>query len=236
MATLACLHHLAQPFLGLAERPLRAAGLDLDERRLREGDALPSLGEVDGILTFGGSESVLDIDQDPLLQAEAALLRDAVAAGVPVLAICLGGQVLSHALGGTVRRLPSRTVAWVELEALPAAREDAVFSALGSPVSVLQWNEDAFTLPPSGTELLTGATVGVAAFRAGPCAWGVQFHPDVDRAALEGWYERYGGWLAQAGVVEDAARAADERHLAAHAEASERLFTAFARVVGGRGR
>src|SRR3954465_11650621 len=43
---LACLHHLAQPFLGQAERPLRAAGLELDERRLAEGDPLPALGEV----------------------------------------------------------------------------------------------------------------------------------------------------------------------------------------------
>src|SRR4051795_1604502 len=82
---LVCLHHLAQPFLGLAERPLRAAGLELDERRLAEGDPLPALAEADGILTLGGSESVLDVAGDPTLSAEAALLREAAAAGLPAL-------------------------------------------------------------------------------------------------------------------------------------------------------
>jgi GMP synthase (glutamine-hydrolysing) len=228
---LVCLHHLAQPFLGLAERPLRGAGLELDERRLAEGDPLPALGEADGILTLGGSESVCGVARDATLTAEAELLREAVGAGVPVLGVCLGGQLLAHALGGTVRRQPRRTVAWLELEALPAAAGDPLFAPLGPRVPTLHWNEDVFTLPPGGTELLAGAPAGVAAFRAGASAWGVQFHPDVDRAALDGWYERYAGWLEGAGVAEDAARAADDRHFAAHAEASERLFAAFARVV-----
>jgi GMP synthase (glutamine-hydrolysing) len=232
---LACLHHLDQPFLGLGERPLRAAGLELDERRLAAGDPLPALGELDGILTLGGSQSVLGVADDRGLQAEAALLREAVVAGVPVLGVCLGGQLLAHALGGEVRRQPRRTVAWLELDALPAAAEDPVFAPLGPRVPTLHWNEDVFTLPPGATELLAGAPAGVAAFRAGPSAWGVQFHPDVDRAALDGWYERYGAWLQGADVAEDAARAADDHHFAAHEAASERLFAAFGRVVAARG-
>jgi len=148
-----------------------------------------------------------------------------------VLGICLGGQLLAHALGATVWRQPRRTVAWLDLEALPAAAGDPVFAPLGERVAVLHWNEDVFTLPPGATELLAGAPQGVAAFRAGERAWGVQFHPDVDRAALDGWYARYGDWLRGAGVHEADARAADDRHLAAHTEASQRLFAAFAGVV-----
>src|SRR3954469_25897410 len=231
---LACLHHLDQPFLGLAERPLRAAGLDLDERRLAAGDPLPELGEVDGILTLGGSQSVLGIEDDPGLKAEAALLREATASGMPVLGVCLGGQLLAHALGGTVQRQSLRTVAWLELDALPPAAQDPLFAPLGPRVPTLHWNEDVFSLPPGATELLTGAPAGVAAFRAGESAWGVQFHPDVDRAALDGWYERYAAWLEGAGVAEAAARGADDRHFAAHEAASERLFAAFAEIVSAR--
>jgi GMP synthase (glutamine-hydrolysing) len=231
-ATLACLHHLEQPFLGLAERPLHAAGLVLDERRPAAGDALPALADIDGIVTFGGSQSALDVERDPALGAECDLLRDAVAADVPVLGICLGAQLLAHALGAEVRRAPRRVVTWMELTALPAAAEDAVFSELGSPIRGLQWNEDVFALPPGATRLVTGSPAGVAAFRAGRCAWGVQFHPEVDGATLDGWYAHYGAWLGQAGVSEPDARAADERHLPAQAELAERLFGAFARVVG----
>ena len=198
---------------------------------MTRGDPLPELGEVAGIVSFGGSESAVDAERDPALRGEAALLREAVAAGVPVLGICLGAQLLAHALGAPVRHAPRRTVAWLELEPLPGAAQDPLVTALGAPVRGLFWNEDAFDLPPGATELLAGFPHGVAAFRAGPRAWGVQFHPDVDGAMLDGWYDRYGEWLGQAGVAEPDARAADDRHLAVHAEASERLFAAFARVV-----
>jgi GMP synthase (glutamine-hydrolysing) len=230
-ATLACVHHLEQPFLGHAEAPLRRAAVTVEERYLPRGDALPALADVDGIISFGGGQSVVDLEHEPALQAEARLLGDAVAAGVPVLGVCLGAQLLAHALGAQVRRAPRRIVAWVPLDALPAAAADPLFSGLGSPVAALHWNEDAFTLPPGATELLEGASPGVAAFRAGERAWGVQFHPEVDAAALDGWYATYGPWLEEAGVDEARARAADARHLPGQAETSERLFGAFARVV-----
>ena len=231
MARLACIHHLEQPFLAHAEAPLRRAGVTVEEWFLPRGDALPALEDVDGIISFGGSQSVVDIEHDRALRDEAQLLGEAVAAGVPVLGVCLGGQLLAHALGAAVRRAPRRTVAWVELAPLPAAAADPVFSGLGSPVAGVHWNEDVFALPGGATELLTGASPGVAAFRAGERAWGVQFHPEVDAAALDGWYANYGSWLLQAGVDEARARAADARHLPGQAETADRLFGAFARVV-----
>jgi GMP synthase (glutamine-hydrolysing) len=230
-ATVLCLHHLEQPFLGLAERPLRAAGVVLDERRPAAGDALPALADVDGIVSFGGGQSVLDVEHDDALRAEAALLRDAAAAGVPVLGVCLGGQLLAYALGAEVRRAPRRTVSWVELTALPAAADDPLFAALGSPIRGLHWNEDIFALPPGATRLVSGTPAGVAAFRAGASAWGIQFHPEVDGATLDGWYTHYADWLGQAGVSEPDARAADDRHLPAQAALAERLFGAFAREI-----
>lgn len=232
---LAVLHHLPEPFLGLAERPLRDAGLTLDERSLLHGDELPGLDEADGILSLGGSQSVVDIDDDPLLAEEAGLLREAVDAGVPVLGICLGGQLLAHALGAPVVRAPRRTVAWVEVEATPAAAGDPIGEALGSPVRGLHWNEDTFDLPPGAVELLARHGTGVTAFRGGERAWGVQFHPEVDAAALDRWYARYGAWLAEAGVTEADARAADAQNLPGQAERAKRLFGAFGRVVAEAG-
>ncbi|MDP9385536.1 MAG: type 1 glutamine amidotransferase [Actinomycetota bacterium] len=228
---LACLHHLERPSLGLAEAPLRAAGLELDERRVTEGDPLPELGDVAGIVSFGGAQSVRGIDSEPALEAEAALLREAVEREVPVLGICLGGQLLAHALGGEVGRLERRTVAWWELEPAAAAEGDPVLGALGAPVLALHFNEDGFSLPPGAVELLGRGGASVEGFRAGRAAWGVQFHPEADGPLLEDWYVNYRPWIDQAGVDPEELRAAGERCLPRQAEQADALFRAFARVV-----
>jgi GMP synthase-like glutamine amidotransferase len=229
MPVVACLHHLEQPFLGHAEGPLRAAGLALDERCLPAGDPLPDLSEVDGIVSFGGAQSAVDLGADPVLAAEADLLRSAVDRGVPVLGICLGGQVLARALGGTVVAARRRAVTWRELT--PRDPGDPLFGGHGT-VPALHWNEDVFTLPPGAVEVLGAPEPeGVEAFRYGERAWGVQFHPEVDADALDGWYARYGDWLGQAGVDEHGARALDARWLDRQAQFSAQLFAAFAAQV-----
>jgi GMP synthase-like glutamine amidotransferase len=222
----ACLHHLEQPFLGLAEAPLRAAGLEIDERNLAGGDPLPRLDEVDAILTFGGDQSA--VGPDPELVPEIELLRQAVGAGVPVLGICLGGQMLARALGAQVRQAPRRTVAWHALEPLD---DDPL---LAGPMLGLHWNEDVFDLPPGAVEVLGPRREGVEAFRHGETAWGVQFHPEVGGDILDDWYATYQRWLAEAGVEEAEARAEDRRHLREQEAQAERLFGAFARIVRER--
>lgn len=231
---IACLHHLEDAFLGHAGAALRAAGARLDERRPGAGDPLPSPTEVDGILSLGGTQSVLDLERDELLAAEAGLLRDAVAAGVPVLGVCLGGQLLAHALGGSVRRLPRRKVHWAPLEPLPDAAGDPLLGALPAGAHGLHWNEDGFEPPPGAVELLRRHGPSGEAFRSGACAWGVQFHAEVDERALEGWYRDWGAALEQAGTGEAQARAADARHAGGQAALSEGIFGGFARLVAAR--
>ena len=224
------LHHLDRTFLGGAEEPLRAAGLEVEERDLKRGDPLPALGEADAILSLGGDQSVRDIAQYDYLQAEAEYLRAEAERGTPILGVCLGGQLLSHALGGTVERLPQRIVAWVEVEKLPPAEGDPVIGPLPDPVRALHWNEDGFSIPPGAVELLTRAAEGGEAFRWGECAWGIQFHPEADAEALEGWYTDV-DWLIEAGVEEETAREADRLHLPGQLATAEGIFGGFARFV-----
>ncbi len=225
---IAVLHNLTDAFLGHAGPVLRAAGATLDERFLRAGDPLPDLAEVDAIVSLGGEQSVLGGE----LEAEAALLREAVERDVPVLGVCLGAQLLSHALGGTVARLPRRRVWWPELRPLPAAAGDPVLGGLPARAAALHWNEDGLEPPPGAVELLGRPEGGRAeGFRAGRRAWGVQFHPEVDDEALDGWYRDWGGALGQAGVTEADARAADARHLPGQPALSAAIFGGFASVV-----
>src|SRR3954467_343688 len=105
----AVIHHLHQSFLGNAGPYLAGASEHF------RGDPLPELDEVDAIVTFGGEQSAPA--RGPL-EAEAELLREAGAHEIPVRGVCLGAQLLAHALGGTVARRPRRLIAWLPLEPL----------------------------------------------------------------------------------------------------------------------
>jgi GMP synthase (glutamine-hydrolysing) len=204
----AVIHHLDQPFLGHAGPPLR------DVELVEHSGTLPALDEIDGIVSFGGIQSVLDGG----LETEAELMREAVAADLPVIGVCLGAQLLAHALGGKVMRRPRRLVAWTPLV--------GEWEGYG-----LHWNEDGFEPPPGAVELLARPDGFCEAFRV-QRAIGIQFHPEVDGAALDGWYDKWGEVLEPAGVTEADARAADARHLPGQAALAETIFGDFARSVG----
>ena len=230
----AVLHNLEDAFTGHAGDALRAAGVELREFRLRDGEALPNLDDVDGVVSLGGEQSVVNIDADPMLTAEAAFLREAVERGIPVFGVCLGAQLLAHALGGRVVRLPRPLVEWIPIEALPAAAGDPIIGSLPEGAMALHWHEDGIEPPPGSVELLRRALSTGEAFRFGECAWGVQFHPEAHDEGLDSWYASGYAELTAAGTTEEQARAADARHLPGQRALSDALFGGFASVVAAR--
>jgi GMP synthase (glutamine-hydrolysing) len=219
---IAVIHHLQQPFLGNAAAPLGEVTEYFD-------GALPELDGTDAIVSFGGEKSAWD----PEFAPEIELIREAVARELPFLGVCLGAQLLAYALGGEVSRLPRRLVTWAPITVLDAG--DPVLGALPRNAHALHWNEDGIEPPPGADEVYARPNGGRAeGFRVGRLAWGVQFHPEVDAATLDGWYAAWGELLEPAGVTEAGARSADARHLPGQAALSTAIFGAFARLVRAR--
>lgn len=141
------------------------------------------------VVSLGSDDSVLD-DSVRYLAPERAFLEDAVAAGVPVLGVCFGAQLLATVLGARVRTLDRPEVGWLPVETVD---EDVI-----EPGPWLVWHLDAFDCPP-GAELLASTAASVQAFRQGPHL-GVQFHPEATPESARAWAEKYEDVLAGVGV------------------------------------
>ena len=183
--------HQADGGLGRLESPL-AAALRLEIRRPYAGDPLPTdLAGFAGLLVLGGEMGALDDVRAPWLPRTRGLLGDAVRAGVPTLGICLGGQLLAVAAGGEVRRgSAGPEIGLSTVRVLPGVAGDALLGGCrpGAELAVLQDHDDAVTsLPPGAVRLAGGGRYPHQAFRVGPSAWGVQYHPEVSSQDFAGW-------------------------------------------------
>ena len=209
----------------LAEAAVPLARLDAFEPSVR----WPALEEIGGLIVFGGEMNVDQTEQHPYLLAQRDLMRQAVDAGLPVLGICLGAQMLARALDARVYRAPVRELGFKTVRLTAVGQGDSVLSAFQSGDRVFQWHEDTFDLPAGAELLATGDDVPNQAFRFGRTAWGVQFHFEVDAQGVEAWLR-----VAEPTLSRDWKRSANEirdelrMYLEAQQQRSRVLLAAFA--------
>jgi GMP synthase (glutamine-hydrolysing) len=164
------------------------AGLEAREVCAWEAD-MAALRPSDhaAVAVMGGEMNALDDERYPYLADEAELVRRALAEDVPVLGICLGGQLLARALGADVTIAEELEGGWLPIEPAGAAHpDDPVLGHLAEPTGVFIWHHDVFALPEDATLLARSEATANQAFRHGR-AWGLQFHPEVDGDLFESW-------------------------------------------------
>lgn len=172
--------------------------------RFDQGEGLPAGSELAGLIVLGGRQNAYD----PSLVPVAELLREATAAAVPTLGVCLGAQLLATSHGGNVEvgapAGPERGV--ITVRTRPGAESDAVLGGVvetfGREILAVSMHDDAITdLPVGATWLASSRQYPYQAFRLGS-ALGVQFHPEVDAPTYARWLNRETGVEPEAAEAE----------------------------------
>lgn len=173
-------------------------------------DTRPPRLQVDGLrmlVVMGSLDSSSD-DSLPWLDEESRFVCSAIGAGVPVLGVCFGAQLLARLVGGGV--VPGGAVEWgmVEVDSHDPQRV---------PAGPWYTHHSDAILPPPEAEVLATTDAAVQAFAYGPHL-GIQFHPEVTPATLDAWRTSFRGthasldpedpaWQAHRGAVADHERA-----------------------------
>lgn len=177
---------------GVFGEVVRAAGHELDERSFALGDPPTEPPEAyDALLVFGGSMNVHEVHGHPWLRDERGVLERALEHEVPVLGVCLGGQLLASVAGAAVSRAPEPEIGWHEVEKTPEGEDDPLLGPLPARFTAYQWHSYKFDVPRDAV-LLAESPVCAQAYRLGETAWGTQFHAEVTREIVRAWLAAYG--------------------------------------------
>ncbi|MGA2410544.1 MAG: type 1 glutamine amidotransferase, partial [Candidatus Binataceae bacterium] len=162
-----------------------------------------------------------------------ALIESALAAGKPVLGLCLGSQLLAAALGAEVRRAAHREIGWYPVRLDDAAASDRLFRDLPREFVAAHWHSDTFALPAGATTLASSELTEIQAFRHGTNAYGIQFHAEMTRPILEALVTEFGEGLKRVGIDGSAIVAKADDHLPELNRVGTTIFSRWASPIQG---
>ena len=213
---------------------LAAHDLDFRVVRLDEGEPVPGDStEFAGMGFMGGPMSAND--ELPWTPALLELIRDGAAKSIPMIGHCLGGQLMSRALGGAVTRNAVKEIGWVRIDAERNARAREWLGEGVTQFESFQWHEDTFAIPPAAERILTGKTCANQGYVLGDLHLGMQCHVEMDAEMIDTWCHAGRAELEESlgtsPVVQDAAtiRRLMGRHLSALTHTANHLYTRWIR-------
>lgn len=163
---------------------LEAHGIPWQLIALDRGDAVPQDTESwSGLCFMGGPMSVND--PLPWIAPVLELIRTAVARDIPVIGHCLGGQLMSRALGGVVSRNAVKEIGWGGVQVAEGAAAQAWFGAVRQFES-FHWHGETFSIPEGAERIAGSAWCANQVFVRGPHL-AMQCHVEITPAMIRAW-------------------------------------------------
>ncbi len=221
-------HEIAGP--GRVAATFRDHGFRLDVREPHKFPigslrGLPTdLDNVHGIVILGGSQNVTDIARYDWMQAEAEMVKRAHAREIPIIGICLGCQLIGHALGGEVAAKAKPAVGFYPVSVtVPGQTETMMAGIAWDHHQLFSCGQEVTKLPPGAQLLVTSTHTKHAAFRVGLRTYAFQYHFECDRPLTDGLMKASCGDMGAACVSPGDIAAQTEKHYQEYARLSDRL-------------
>ncbi|HLP97700.1 MAG TPA: type 1 glutamine amidotransferase [Sideroxyarcus sp.] len=149
-----------------------------------QGEAVPTdASAFNGLVFMGGPMSVND--DLPWIHQVLTLIRDAYAKDIPLLGHCLGGQLMSKALGGVVTKNPVKELGWGGVTVADNAIAREWFGDI-KQFDSFHWHGETFSLPPDAELLLSSPYCANQAYAIGKHL-GMQCHVEMTEQMIRDW-------------------------------------------------
>jgi len=227
MMHIAILQHVAHEGPAALADWAAARGHDTTTYPLYADPSLPAPDDFDCLVVLGGGMSVDDGDVHPWLEPERTLMRAALAAGRPVIGICLGAQQLARALGAAVFPNGEREVGFWPIRRVGNALP------LPAALTVCHWHGDTFSLPEGAVLLAESDACRNQVFVTGDgLGLGLQCHLEATLQWVAACCTHDACYLIPGRWMQDAARLRTER--IAYPQMHAALFTLLDAFLGVR--
>jgi GMP synthase-like glutamine amidotransferase len=153
---------------------------------------VPDVRHYSHLVVMGGPMAVYEVDEHAFLSMEVAIIRSFIKSGKPVLGICLGAQMIAHALRADVYAGGTEEVGWDKVDITPEGMDDPVISNIAvnnEPYAeVFQWHGDTFDLPRNSVRLSSSSVYKNQAFRYKDNVYALQFHIEITPEIIREWF------------------------------------------------
>ncbi len=192
------------------------------------GEQFPdSIEPYAALAVMGGGMSAND-DIESNRQAERLIVR-AMEQDIPVIGHCLGGQLMSRALGAAIRVADVPEIGWQPIKYADHPLAQKWFGT--DPTStVIHWHYDTFSVPLGATLLASSPNCANQAWGIGPHL-AMQFHIEINETKINSWVaEDDPKWMAARALFESAqsrqtilSRTAN--HIVHHQHTADHIYT-----------
>lgn len=164
-----------------------------------EGEALPSVDAISGVIITGSPAMVTD--KDGWMQVLTAWIPQVLERNIPLLGICFGHQLLAEAMGGHSDYHPKgREMGTVSIRLTPEGKQDKLLGTLPSDFPAHTTHVQTVIKLPADALRLAGNSFEIHhAFRLGDNAWGVQFHPEFSADIMSAYVSEQSATLLKEG-------------------------------------